>query len=404
MAGIKKWLRYLSYPISFRRRDWAVYRQLANNDNGIPSATLLKIELGDKALEDIGGGAGEHLAQPVNVLGIYKNPHMKYLHINPLFNTLLSLGTVAFTRSTPRDKYQARKMNDEVAAKDYRTIYMNRAFLFNPLTQVAYLSWFHSLATGAAGLAVAGGRAVFKALGAHYLTTAAAASIGASSARSSWTRLLSMPFASYADVAGHEHIHFLQKEDRDSKRSGFNALGGEFRKKAIAAVRAHHPVLQKADACASLGFVRYFLGDHEIQARLHTVLAHGVRRWGRLPRNRDELWQALDSSGFTPPDEIRRDMRESFNAASAFNRDASAGAKLARLGHRIFSPDIAELRIAQNALLDPGLKAEFWRETLPYLYGHLLELYGCKTGRAEMGFKDVIPAKAGIAQAEGLHL
>lgn len=386
MAGIRKWLRYLGYPISFRRRDWAVYRELANNDNGIASSTLLKIELGDKALRDIGGGEGELLAKPVNVLGIYKNPHMKYLHINPLFNTLLSIGTVAFMRSTPRDKYQARKMNDAVAAKDYRTIYMNRAFLFNPLAQAAYLGWFYSLATGAAGLAAAGGRAVLKALGAHYVTTAAAASLGASSARPSWTRLLSMPFASYADVAGHEHIHFLQKEDRDSKRSGFNAMAGEFRKKAIAAARGINPALQKADTYASLGLVRYFLGDHEIQARLHTVMTHGVRHWGRLPRTRDELWQALDSSGFTPPDEIRREMRDSFNAASAFRRGTTAGAKLARLGHRVFSPDIAELRIAQNALHDDGLKAAFWRETMPYLYGHLLELYGCKTGRAEMGF------------------
>src|SRR5437762_3299311 len=118
MAGIKKWLRYLGYPISFRRRDWAVYRELAPNDNGITSAKLLKIELGDKALNEFGGGSDEHLAQKVNVLGIYKNPHMKYLHINPLFNTLLSLGTVAFMRSTPRDKYSPRKMSDEVAAKD----------------------------------------------------------------------------------------------------------------------------------------------------------------------------------------------------------------------------------------------------------------------------------------------
>ncbi|HTK85759.1 MAG TPA: hypothetical protein VL625_11820 [Patescibacteria group bacterium] len=377
-----KWLRFLGYPVSFRGRDWALYKKLARNDNDITSAELLKIELGEAAFREIGADRNEKLNSPVHVLGIYKNPHMKYLHINPLFNTLLSGMTVAFMRSTPRDKYSPHKMSDAVAERDYNTVYLNRALVFSPLGQVMWASTLYGWVANLARTAVAGVRTLAKAAAEHYMLTGFATGMGISSARSMWPRYLGLPVVSMTDAVGHEHIHLLQKKDRDTKASGFNPWAGTFKKKALAAVAAQNPIGAKLDTYASLGFIRYFMGDHEVEARLHTILARQARQTGHLPKTRDELWLALDAAGLPMPDAIRDELRERLQRDFG---EAGGLTGLKRIAQRYFSPDVSELRIAQNALRAPGLKEAFWRETMPYLYGHLLEMYGRGTGRADMG-------------------
>jgi hypothetical protein len=396
MIELKKWAKYLFYPVSFRRRDWALFRKLANNNNEVTSAELLEIELGKAVLDDIAPGRkglaakDDPLRTVIPVVGMYKNPHMKYMHINPLFNTLMSMISAGFCRTTPRNRYKLKKMSGATVERDYRTIYMNRIFVFSPIGQLMFLSWFHSMALEGAKRIADRLHGVAKLASEHRIALPLAASLGISHSRSAVIRLLEYPVACFADTVGHEHIHFLQKRDRDTGATGFNVMARTFQKAAMARAAALHPGIAKADRIASLGTNTYFGMDHEIEARLHTTLAHGARRWGRLPKTRLELWLALDDCGLAVPAAIKQELAaapaEALAAAADFLRRPGLGAKLSRISRRAFSPDIAELRIAQNTLIDKELKAEHWRETLPYLYGHLLELYGRPTGRAEMGF------------------
>lgn len=207
------------------------------------------------------------------------------------------------------------------------------------------------------------------------------------------TYILGMPFSFFrkelADVAGHEHIHVLQVGDK--RRSGpeeFRILLSPFSDRARGNMKGPYSFFDSFNYAFSFGMTRYFMKDSEVQARLHTVMVHGFRKWGRLPENKRELWAALIDSGLLAPARIHEELK-SIPADTELETFATTknDSALKKCFNRNASLPVSELNIACKAHLQKDLKERFWLETLPYLYGHLLELYGYEDGRRMMGYR-----------------
>lgn len=211
--------------------------------------------------------------------------------------------------------------------------------------------------------------------------------LGTSSLRfSPVVQLASFVFRPGMDTVGHEHVHVLQSDDALKRKTGFNALDNFFKARIEAVQKDNANNRRKLDKVLSLGMSGYFLNDYEIQARLHVVMVHGAARWGRLPETRHELWAALIDAGLDAPCSVREELKNSNEPGirdfyrpgltTSFNRAARAST----------DASTAELNVACRAHITGTLKGHFWHDTLPYLYGHMIELYGDPDGRKRMGY------------------
>lgn len=129
----------------------------------------------------------------------------------------------------------------------------------------------------------------------------------------------------------------------------------------------------------------YFRSDYEIQARMNTLLTHNYQSWGRMPRTKHELWTALIGAGLRAPAVIRRELAQSTEDTSTFYKPGLR-ATFARAASQTLVPHIAEMNTAYWGLYRKDLKEEYWRNTLPYIYGHLTELCGDPDGLRRMGY------------------
>jgi hypothetical protein len=118
----------------------------------------------------------------------------------------------------------------------------------------------------------------------------------------------------------------------------------------------------------------YFKKGDEIQAYFHVALMAGYRQWGKMPQDQAGLWQALVSLGLKPPADIKAYLEALPPDAPsrAFVKPVDGG----RSGRNFMTID--------SSLSDAGRKF-FWRETLPALYGDLIEMYGDRHGRERFG-------------------
>jgi len=203
------------------------------------------------------------------------------------------------------------------------------------------------------------------------------------------TQIFTHPFHSYSDVIGHEHIHILQIHDKKRAKTGYDMDQDHF-KDMVTENSESFSRLKKfrkfMDNVFSFGTSRYLLNDVEVQARLHTVMVHGYHRWGRLPENRQEFIAACVDSGLKVHPAIRKeaDLLPQ-EVRNEFIKPGLTGAFM-RAARDIISNEVGELNAAHRAIMDENLQYSFWDETLPYMYGHLLELYGDKKGRHKMGW------------------
>lgn len=137
--------------------------------------------------------------------------------------------------------------------------------------------------------------------------------------------------------------------------------------------------LQRAFVAATglvMNNIDYLKSGLEIQARIHEALVDGYPRWGALPATKEEFLVAMQDSGLNIPESVRARL------------DASPGIEAAREKFDTFkflNPSAAgDLNQVQRALTEEG-REMFWEETLPALYGDLIEMYGDGPGRERLG-------------------
>lgn len=131
----------------------------------------------------------------------------------------------------------------------------------------------------------------------------------------------------------------------------------------------------------TLGLFDELRDSTEIQARIHQIMAHGYQSWKQLPTSTEQFLVAMQSSGLRVPKEVMDTLDSSPTLAEA---------------RRLFPPVAShpasgDINLVQYALTPEGQKI-FWNESMPALYGHLLENYGDGPGRARMGLGENILA------------
>ncbi len=164
-----------------------------------------------------------------------------------------------------------------------------------------------------------------------------------------------------ANTISHEHLHILQWDDYRS------SLASSLQNKRYAIVSQ----LKETDL-----FLNYLSDECEFQARLHTILVNAYQQHGIMPANNHELWAALLSQGIEIPasltKQIDQDLLQKFktdNDFIEFNSDKQAVREINRLTKSLKEENISE----------------FWLDTVPRIYGDMLELYGDKYGSIRMG-------------------
>lgn len=200
------------------------------------------------------------------------------------------------------------------------------------------------------------------------------------------TSIVEKAYNSQLDTVAHEHVHILQKDDMESGKSGFNLCANKFKSELEESLQKRAPLRHKLDVILSGNTVPNFLQDAETQARIHGVIAHECRKHGRMPTTRHELWAALIDAGLKAPEKVYKELENSPDRSHGDFYKPSLRTTFNRAARGALDKTTAELNTIYRAHLLPDLKEKFWQETLPYLYGHLLELYGHETGRKDMGF------------------
>jgi hypothetical protein len=197
------------------------------------------------------------------------------------------------------------------------------------------------------------------------------------------------------DTLGHEVVHSLQRLVADpgsqsapnSKATIWNDHVGqemnailsmsETQEQTQLRQARYNEWINKGDHNADPSGPDYFKREAEIQARLHSLLAHGYRTtWRRMPANRGELYEALEALGLDLPDSV---------ASERASTD-----HFGKVKHFAYSwRTLSELKIGIASLdFTPAQTEAMWKKLLPRHYGFLLELYGDWLGRERMGLGD----------------
>lgn len=368
-------------PLNFYKNDRAVFNEAAKGT--LTSRRLLEIEYGEYPPKGINIANDNN--RPVSIRGYFEDQANS--KIGAVILTLVSLGYVDGKPKTPTGETTPVSQNKD------RTIYLNR-LLNSPVGQagvfkfiyakMAHLIAFQAFMAGMYKMPfLLEGAAIIIGSAATYPLLAAA--FISSLRLQPLIQILTLPFRPAMDTIGHEHVHVLQVHD--SKETGFNPLQSNLCKNLDLSSTFWRKTVRTIDAVLSFGTVPYLKSDAEIQARLHTVLAKGYRKqWKKLPATRHQLWAALITQGLYAPAAIRKELQETRDSeVKDFYRPGLRGA-FHRVADRNTNAHVAELNAVYRNLLRDPQKEAFWRDVLPTLYGHLLELYGDPDGRDRMGW------------------
>lgn len=123
----------------------------------------------------------------------------------------------------------------------------------------------------------------------------------------------------------------------------------------------------------------YYKKECEMQARLHEVMVTGYAQWERLPVTRKELHAALYNLGCSMPLSMRWNLKKDPEMVKALSDFACSPAIT-----RAVASQVAALNSVMRYAMLPSRRAYMWSDALPLIYGHLLELYGDRPGRARM--------------------
>lgn len=356
-------------PINFYQRDKALHHALLNSSS-MTSQKLLEIDFGH--FPPRGLNVNKPNKQIVTIKSIFEDQEHDWLK-----KIALCFRVGGYVKHRP------------LGDKSPRDIYVNKA-IYSPLGQYIHAHVFVFLAEKIAPIAK-----ISSLPGLLGVSSSLLGMVFMSSLRfAPLVQLLSPIMRGKIETVGHEHIHILQRDRRSLSETRFDSMATLFKNALDVYTNVHapksHRLLRSFDRALSfLGSRDYYLFDHEIQARLHVVIANGYQRWGKVPASRNELWAALIDSGVSAPKSVREELTQ-FKAkdTQSFQTFCKPGitAKFNHYARQIVDAPTAELNIAYRAHTGKMLKEHFWNATLPYLYGHLLELYGDKEGRAKMGF------------------
>lgn len=182
-----------------------------------------------------------------------------------------------------------------------------------------------------------------------------------------WSLTRAFNKAAFADTLAHENIHILQK---DMMRNGITDPFGRNRRYGTEAM------IGKSHS----SFIRYLAAEDEIQARLHEITAHHYRARRRLPLSRGEVLAMLHCEGVAiDPVCIKGLSRDQAGRAAraAFSAPSYPKTWLA--------PEVVRDLNGVIRAVPKEKRISFCNDTIPALYGGLLELYGDREGSRRMG-------------------
>lgn len=206
------------------------------------------------------------------------------------------------------------------------------------------------------------------------------------------TSIVDKLYNSPLETIGHEHAHILQRDDMERGGTGINLMENRFKNELETALNTRAPLRHKFDNILSGNCLPNFTQDAELQARIHTIAAHICRKHGRLPATRLELWAAMIDAGLKAPPKVYEALKDAQDRSHEKFLETGLKAGFNRAVRGVADKATAEMNAVYRSHLFADLKEKFWEETLPYLYGHLLELYGHGSGRKDMGFAKPAPA------------
>lgn len=376
---------YLTLPIPLRKRDVELRQLMTAQNHKLTSQDILNIEYTSGFLESQGAKNQPNFEIEIKPITADKD-------LGILGKVFLHLVAMAYVHGKSQyvaaaDEQPNLEARETAKKNDQKEIFLNR-IMFN-VASAPLMGHLVSMITGE----ILKAAFITKSIGAVVFANVAVTLGMLSTTRTAMvSELAQMPIRSLMDVVGHEHIHVLQR-DSDIK-ANFYALSDTL-KSSMEQQFPRGKKLRTTDKYISFWTAAYLRKDAEIQARLHTVMAHGVKRWGSLPKTKTQLWAALDESGIGLPAAVKAEMREGLKTdfkAAAFSRKSGLTATFGRVARKILVPEVAEVDSAGKAWINKTAKEAFWREAVPYMYGHLLELYGIEDGRNLMGFKTELDA------------
>ena len=187
-----------------------------------------------------------------------------------------------------------------------------------------------------------------------------------------------------SNIFGHETAHITQG---DHQARAADYFGRAAQTEILAARTSGFPQLiadsvfgrhtdeaRRQSAIAQKVELTYLTDGLEIQARVHQILAQGYPQWSRFPQNREEFLVALHGSGVQLSQQTLEDLQRSPTYAQT-RRDFPS----------VPSGRAEEINAVRNILTDSGQRI-FERDSLPRMYGDLLEMYGDRLGRERFGF------------------
>jgi hypothetical protein len=370
----RKALKYIR-PINFYRSDYAYYKRIS--EGPMTSHKLLEIDYGHfppKGLE---------IDKKNNNMVEVNNP-MQDPDSSLMGKVISSVLTAGYVKSKQKVKSTSLNEKGGLKAEFDRTIYLNH-LLYSPVGQA--LAFFIGYKIGGDLVTALSQPEMIQStvdfvkdrwfLGMLFLSSLRHTPLAG---------LISMAVKPAMMTIGHEHVHILQVYDSQENKTGFNIMKNHFKNRANNARGALSKSFNTLDRIASIGLVGYYQHDFEIQARMHNVLVRNYEKWGRMPTTKHEFWAAMIDGGLNAPKVIHEKLKNSKDGRPQDFLKNTLSSKFNRAAIKLYRPDVVELNVATRSLFSPKLKEQHWEETLPYLYGHLLELYGHKKGRMQMGF------------------
>jgi hypothetical protein len=207
-------------------------------------------------------------------------------------------------------------------------------------------------------------------------------------------------------TTGHEAVHICQSDLRSvvvdpkglmsSRRYGVGAAMDQVITRAEKPKRTlkRHARNEQYGSGRSHRFLppNYYSQEIEIQARMHSLMTKGYKRWGKVPANKLELWAALRAQGVEMPLRIKKELKSSPEGRKAM-KDFRPRPWFARTAKWLTmfilnrnATDTDARRINRGFGSFPREQREaVWHEVFPTLYATLIEFYGDIQGRERFG-------------------
>lgn len=219
--------------------------------------------------------------------------------------------------------------------------------------------------------------------------------------------VVKMTAPSLSDVIGQEQIHGIDKlQNGPVRHATFQAVARDYINNSSSLRRTTTEVLQTIDMLLTWMPCDYYAADHELEARLHNVMAIGYPAWKKIPENISELYAALLDMGIKAPGAVEFAMLEK-------NQEANDLRKLffrhSRMLTGLTNPPCAEMNIGLNSYRDGRVLKAYWQECLPMLYVNLLKKYGDSQAPIRFGYAgedDILglPTRSSLVAAPTLKI